>query len=215
MRPILQKNYDRKKFYRIGFRFSSTFKLIFRLKMFGSNRRFLMVYQHSLIGRYFFDQIPPGSFVNCLGVVMNQVSVLYNAFSSPAPKRHYKLECLSLSSLSSQVKYSRGRLKACPRRKHLKGAPLGQAPALLATIRLPEILAGANTSAYCVSWVEMEKKRFMTVKSSWRSTTASAPSPTVSVSSGSCRTERSGTSDRRTNFGRRYPPSRSRPTCRE
>ncbi len=56
---------------------------------------------------------------------MDQVSMLSNIFPSSLLMRPNKLECLYWQSLSSLVKHFLKTPGAYPRRKHLKGAPIG------------------------------------------------------------------------------------------
>ncbi len=54
-----------------------------------------------------------------LGTGVNAVKLI----SSSMTKRQNKLECLSLASFSSLVKYNQVRLGACPTSEHLESAP--------------------------------------------------------------------------------------------
>jgi hypothetical protein len=70
-------------------------------------------------------------------------------------RRLNKLECLSLASLSSLFLYLRVRPGDFPRREYLNGAPLGEALALLANIRLTR---DKRSSLFCIFVGEEEKR---------------------------------------------------------
>jgi hypothetical protein len=82
----------------------------------------------------------------------------FKLFSLSLTERQNKLECLLLASLSNIVYYFRVWPGACPRREHLKGTPLGQAPASLANIGLG--WKGSNI-AYFASFVTDKGKKVL------------------------------------------------------